>query len=147
MVSIQVEPGDVGVDRGVHGCANPAHGLAWNQCRVANQGRVQEHDLGSHANCKSVRPVTRQQRLGPRGFARPELLPHSFCHRAPVPEVLGARLAGAAERARAVPGGPWVRMEQGRPRGSQLSSIAAYIPTSCPTTEKQGWLGDALFVR
>ena len=31
--------------------------------------------------------------------------------------------------------------------GSQLSSIAAYIPTSCPTTEKQGWLGDALFVR
>ena len=29
--------------------------------------------------------------------------------------------------------------------GSQLSNLAAYIPTSCPTTEKQGWLGDALF--
>ena len=29
---------------------------------------------------------------------------------------------------------------------SQLSNLAAYIPMSCPTTEKQGWLGDALFV-
>ena len=28
---------------------------------------------------------------------------------------------------------------------SQLGNLAAYIPTSCPTTEKQGWLGDALF--
>jgi alpha-L-rhamnosidase len=28
---------------------------------------------------------------------------------------------------------------------SQLANLAAYIPTSCPTTEKQGWLGDALF--
>lgn len=29
--------------------------------------------------------------------------------------------------------------------GSQLSNLAAYIPMSCPSTEKQGWLGDALF--
>lgn len=28
---------------------------------------------------------------------------------------------------------------------SLLANLAAYIPTSCPTTEKQGWLGDALF--
>ena len=30
---------------------------------------------------------------------------------------------------------------------STLGNLAAYIPTSCPTTEKQGWLGDALFAR
>ena len=28
---------------------------------------------------------------------------------------------------------------------SQLSNLAAYIPMSCPTTEKQGWTGDVLF--
>jgi hypothetical protein len=29
--------------------------------------------------------------------------------------------------------------------GAQLGNLAAYLPTSCPTTEKQGWMGDALF--
>ena len=27
--------------------------------------------------------------------------------------------------------------------GSQLSNVAAYQPTDCPTREKHGWLGDA----
>jgi alpha-L-rhamnosidase len=29
--------------------------------------------------------------------------------------------------------------------GAQLGNLAAYLPTSCPTTERQGWMGDALF--
>jgi alpha-L-rhamnosidase len=29
-------------------------------------------------------------------------------------------------------------------RNSQLSNLAAYLPTDCPTREKHGWLGDAL---
>lgn len=28
---------------------------------------------------------------------------------------------------------------------SQLSNLAAYVPISCPTTEKQGWTGDVRF--
>lgn len=29
-------------------------------------------------------------------------------------------------------------------RASQLTNVAAYMPTDCPTREKHGWLGDAL---
>ena len=29
-------------------------------------------------------------------------------------------------------------------RASQLSNVAAYMPTDCPTREKHGWMGDAL---
>eukprot|EP00937_MAST-01D_sp_MAST-1D-sp2_P006108 g6108.t1 len=29
-------------------------------------------------------------------------------------------------------------------RASQVSNVAAYMPTDCPTREKHGWLGDAL---
>ena len=46
----------------------------------------------------------------------------------------------ASEDAAAVLGGVQAML-----LGSQLGNLAAYIPTSCPTTEKQGWLGDALF--
>ena len=46
----------------------------------------------------------------------------------------------ASEDAAAVLGGV-----QAMVLGSQLSNLAAYIPMSCPSTEKQGWLGDALF--
>ena len=31
----------------------------------------------------------------------------------------------------------------GMTRASQLSNMAAYLPTDCPTREKHGWLGDA----
>ena len=31
-------------------------------------------------------------------------------------------------------------------KASQISNVAAYVPTDCPTREKHGWLGDALAV-